>query len=58
MKKWWKSKTLWVNILSVVAIIVQDVTGNDILPPENQAAALGIINLILRSITGGPVVWK
>lgn len=58
MKKWWKSKTLWVNVIAIAGIIIHDVAGFDILTPENQAAALGIVNIILRSVTKGPVAWK
>jgi len=57
-KKWFLSKTLWVNVLGVIAIIMQSVTNSNILPPENQAALLGMINVILRFLTKAPVVWK
>lgn len=56
-KKFYTSKTLWVNALSIVAILVQTQTGF-IISAESQVAILGIINLILRAITKQPVEWK
>jgi hypothetical protein len=56
-KKWYTSKTLWVNLLSILAILAQTYAGNDIVSPEIQAALLGIINVILRGVTKGPVKW-
>jgi len=50
MKKWIRSKTLWVNIIAIVAIILQAEYGF-VISPEVEVAALGMINLILRAIT-------
>jgi len=50
MKKWIRSKTLWVNIIAIVAIILQTEYGF-VISPEVEVAALGMINLILRAIT-------
>lgn len=50
MKKWYRSKTLWLNIIGIVAIILQCEYGF-IVSPELELAALGIINLILRKYT-------
>jgi len=50
MKKWIKSKTFWINIISIAAIILQAEYGF-IVSPELELAALGIINLILRKYT-------
>lgn len=50
MKKWIKSRTLWVNIIAIATIVLQAEYGF-IISPELELAALGIINLILRSIT-------
>lgn len=51
MKKWWLSKTIWVNTIAAVAVILQAVTGKVILDAEVQAAILALINLMLRIIT-------
>ena len=50
------SKTLWVNILAVVAMLVQGQTGF-IIDAEAQIAILGVINLVLRAITREPLNW-
>lgn len=55
-KIWYESKTLWVNILSVIGFIVQAKFGW-IISPEYQTFMLGIINFILRIITKTEVKW-
>ena len=49
-KKWYKSKTLWINIIALIAILAQT-QYEFIIHPEEQAALLTIINLALRMIT-------
>ena len=49
-KKFWLSKTLWVNVLAAVALFVQNQYGWAI-PMEYQGYALMVINLVLRTIT-------
>jgi len=51
MKKWYHSKTLWVNFVAAVAVLIQTVTGTQWLDAEAQAAIIIVINLILRIIT-------
>jgi hypothetical protein len=53
MKKWYLSKTLWVNIIAVVAIIV----GEHNLTPDTQVAILGVVNLLLRLVTKEKITW-
>ena len=53
-KKFWKSKTFWVNILSIAGMLVQSQTGY-IIDPATQTMGLGIINGILRTVTKEPV---
>ncbi|MDD5106060.1 MAG: hypothetical protein PHC49_10635 [Desulfuromonadaceae bacterium] len=53
-KNWYTSKTLWVNALAAIALIVQTQTGF-ILDPEAQAGLLAVINLILRVVTKTPL---
>ena len=50
LKKFWQSKTFWVNILSAVGLIVQTQTGF-IVDPTVQAIGLTIVNTGLRLIT-------
>lgn len=49
-KAFWKSKTFWVNLISLAALAVQTQTGF-VVSAELQAAALTVVNLGLRAIT-------
>ena len=49
-KEWYKSKTVWINIIALAALIAQTQTGF-IISPEEQVAVIVVINLILRFIT-------
>ena len=49
-KRWYTSKTLWVNLLAIAAFGVQTEFGY-ILDAEAQAVILAVINLILRVVT-------
>ena len=53
-KQWYASKQLWVNAIAVVAMVIQNFNGF-VIPPEQQMAVLGVINLILRMVTGQPI---
>ena len=55
-KKIWASKTLWVNILAIIALIVQTYTGF-VIDIEAQASILAFINVALRLITKQPISW-
>jgi hypothetical protein len=48
VKPWWVSRTLWINLLAAVAIIVQMITGKELFSTEVQAGILALINLVLR----------
>ena len=56
-KEWWKSKTIWVNIIAIVALIVQSQFGY-VLQPEEQIMILTMINIVLRAITNAELEWK
>ncbi len=57
MKSWYASKTLWINLLAIIALILQSQFGF-ILDPELQTAILGFINLILRIVTNSQLDWS
>jgi len=57
VKKWYTSKTLWVNLLAMVAIVAQGQFGF-VISPEYQLMVLGAINWILRIITKEAIEWK
>ncbi len=50
MKKWIRSKTLWINLIGIAAIILQCEYGF-VINAEHEFLILGGINLILRLIT-------
>ena len=49
-KRWYTSKTLWLNLLAIVALVAQTEFGY-VLDVEAQAVILAVINLALRIIT-------
>ena len=57
MKAWWRSKTLWVNVIAGLAFLAQSQMGF-VIDGEIQGAILAIINLVLRLITNEPVGLK
>lgn len=50
-KAWYKSKTIQVNLLFLVFVIVQIYTENYLLDPQFQATVLTLLNLFLRIVT-------
>ncbi len=55
-KIWYASKTFWLNIIAIVAIILQGKFGYTV-SPEIQVAILALINIVLRAITKQEIVW-
>lgn len=59
MKKWYKSKTIWANVASILAIIAQEMGPvASALPEEWRATAMigtvlttALANIILRTVT-------
>lgn len=49
-KPFWKSKTIWVNCIMMIAMVAQMQTGF-IIAPEEQIGILAVANLILRIVT-------
>lgn len=49
-KKWYLSKTLWVNAIALAAMGIQNATGFEV-SPEIQVYVLGAVNVILRLVT-------
>lgn len=50
LKPWYTSKILWVNLISILAFIIQANTG-EVLDLEAQGAMLAVINIVLRIFT-------
>jgi len=57
MKTILKSKTFWLNILAIGALIAQAQYGF-VIDAESQVAILAVINLVLRAITKEEIVWE
>lgn len=57
MKRWYKSKTVWINVLSLVAMVLATVAQwpemNDVAP--QIVYALAIVNVLLRFVTSESV---
>ncbi len=49
-KKLYKSKTVIVNVITIVALIAQTQTGF-VISPDEQMGILAVINLALRAVT-------
>lgn len=55
-KKFWQSKTFWVNVLSAIGIVIQTQTGF-VVDPATQAIGLTVINTVLRTVTKESISW-
>jgi hypothetical protein len=52
-----KSKTFWLNALSIAGMLVQAKTGF-VVDPASQAIALGFVNTLIRTVTKEPITWQ
>ena len=57
MKDWYKSRTLWVNLIGIANIILRAELGLT-LTPEAEVAILVGINFALRYITKEEITFK
>ena len=66
MKSWYKSKTVWFNILTIGGAVAAGLGGvlpalGPVLSAETYQILLfvvGTINVTLRAMTTGPINWK
>ena len=56
-KKFWQSKTFYVNLLAIVGLVAQDQFGFA-LSAETQVSILAAVNVALRLITKEEIVWS
>lgn len=56
-KKWYYSKTVWVNLLILAALLLQ-VQFGFVLDASQQLALLTAINIILRVVTQEEIEWS
>ncbi|RLC74623.1 MAG: hypothetical protein DRJ03_31650 [Chloroflexi bacterium] len=57
-KEWWKSRTVWFNVLAFIVAVAAEFGYTGELPDEWAVfvpAAVAIINLILRWLTKEPI---
>jgi len=52
-----ESKTIWVNVLAIIVFIIQQRFGF-VIDEAIQVEILGVINVLLRTITKDPVRWS
>ncbi len=56
-KKFWRSKTFWVNFVMVFAAIVQ-LNWGVVIDSNMQMIVVALVNLWLRHHTSEPIEWK
>jgi len=56
-KKWYASKTVWVNLIAIVALFLQTQLGF-VLDADEQVGILAVINIVLRLFTKEQVNLK
>lgn len=56
MKKWLKSKTLWFNVVAILAMVGEYLITAQIISPELHLLAVGIINIGLRFISNTKLI--
>ncbi len=52
-KKFWQSKTLYVNVLGIIAVFF----GQEFLSTDMQVKILAGINIVLRFVTKDKIEW-
>ena len=57
-KKWWKSKTFYLNAIAIVLIAVQSSLGLELIPLEMQGTIVAVLNLIVRCLTSTNITLK
>ena len=57
MKDWYKSRTLWVNLIAIANIILRAELGLTLTPTAEVAILVGI-NFVLRKITKEEITFR
>ena len=50
-KKWWKSKVLWINFISILILVIQYLTNTHYINSELSVLIMGVVNMMLRLAT-------
>jgi len=56
-KEWLTSKTMWMNVICIIALIAQSQLVF-VMDVASQAVMIATVNILLRTITKEPIVWK
>jgi len=56
-KPWYKSKTVWFNILVTGSTVLSGVVGFIPTTYAGTIVAINVVNVILRAVTNGPIDW-
>jgi hypothetical protein len=56
-KKWYLSKTIWVNVIALIASILQSYATNITISATDQVFLLTVLNVLLRAITHEQIEW-
>ena len=51
MKKWYRSRMLWTNLIALLAVFGLEITA------EEATAILAVVNIALRLITKEELIW-
>ena len=54
-KRWFESRTLWLNAVATALIVAQALQGQAWLDPEYQVLIVAILNAVMRLITNKPL---
>lgn len=57
-KKWYKSKTIWVNVLSAIALGIQELAGGSVINPKVAVVIIVLLNTGLRLITDTAIIKR
>lgn len=53
MKPWYRSRTVWANVILLAVFLVNHSTGS--IPPDVAGAAAAVLNVALRFVTDAPI---
>ena len=54
-KKWWQSKTVWLNVISLGLELTQLLSGVNWIPAGTLTLVTNTLNIALRFITKAPI---
>ncbi|KKK96182.1 hypothetical protein LCGC14_2665330 [marine sediment metagenome] len=58
MKRPWNSKTLWVAAIAFIAVLAQEITGEEVIDTGTQAIIISAVAFVLRLVTKEQLDWS